>query len=37
MSQYKYQGEVESENLAERVYWVMGTVRLQEGRTIDNE
>jgi hypothetical protein len=30
-------GKVESENLAERVYWVMGTVRLQEGRTIDNE
>jgi hypothetical protein len=29
--------EVESEDLAERVYWVMRTVRLHEGRTIDND
>ena len=28
----EYQGEVESETLAERVYWVMQTVRLWETR-----
>jgi len=34
---WEYRGEVESEVLAERVYWVMRTVRLRETQRPDNE